>query len=277
MSTSLWLKIPHRLLHDPKWIRLSDRMKALTVQIALVAGDTDTEWDGGRLPPVDDLAVLLRVDPEDLETDLAALADVGYLKHEAGIWYASEFVRWQAEVTPDAERMREFRSRQRAKPPKAGQENGEAEPRNSYVTVCNSVTHTDTDSETAKRQREIHNVVVGVPAKNGGSPPSSVTSQGQQPNDDPLASRLEAEGLSSKIAGQISAEYSAPDIMAGIAVAKDYAAKHKTANFPGLLVKAIREGWTSTEAPDAEYPICGECGGVGMHLEDCSYWDDTAA
>lgn len=113
MSSNLYLKLPHRLLHQPTWIRLSDRMKALAIQIALVAADTDAEADGGRLPPLDDLAVLLRVDPEILESDLVALGDIGYTARKDGHWIAAEFLRWQAVETPAAKRMRRLRAKQK--------------------------------------------------------------------------------------------------------------------------------------------------------------------
>ena len=88
-------------------------MKALAVQLALVAGDTDAEAYEGLLPALDDLAVLLRVDPEQLETDMVAIEEVGYVERKDGRWYAAEFMRWQEVETPQAKRMRKLRAKKR--------------------------------------------------------------------------------------------------------------------------------------------------------------------
>ena len=237
MSTNLYLKLPHRILHTPTWIRLSNSMKALAIQIALVAGDTDAEADGGLLPALDDLAVLLRVDAEELETDMVALEDVGYVKRDEGRWYAAEFMRWQEVETPQAKRMRKLRARQRAK--RASEES---------VTVTSPerhyVTHTEPEQRQNRTEPEAEPTTTEALARESRvvvGPPSST--------DDPMSALLQEQGVTEQTARRLSQEHKAPEIHAGIAVAREYASTHGCSNFPGFVVKAIQQGWQPADVP----------------------------
>jgi hypothetical protein len=218
MSSNLYLKLPHRLLQQPTWIRLSDRMKALAIQVALVAGDSDCEADGGRLPPLDDLAVLLRLDPESLETDLLALADVGYMERKNGRWIAAEFMRWQAVETPTAKRMRRLRAKQKY----AREQEGVTVTRQSR----HPVTPTDPESESHPEPEE---------ARQHTEKTSGADAPGVDADAAVLFSDLVAYGLSESLARKAIAERSKDEIRAAVLKVSNAVATSTARNTPGLL------------------------------------------
>lgn len=110
MSSKFWLKLPHRLIHEPEVMMLAPRMRLLMYDLALVAGDYEK---GGELPPIRSIAYTLRADAEELETDMVALAEVGVLSHIDGKWYHAAFRDWQEPVS-GAARVAAFRNRQKA-------------------------------------------------------------------------------------------------------------------------------------------------------------------
>jgi len=243
MSSNLYVRVPHRLLTDPTWGRLTYSLKALAVQLALVAGDTDAEADGGILPAIDGLAWMLRLDAEDLETDLVILEEVGYVERKGGRWYAAEFMRWQDGMTPGARRMRKLRAKQKAARAKDeaaslsdarsahGVRNGRAptEPSLQPSPQPAPAAEPTTTEALAREER----VVVGLPG----------------PNDDPMTRLLQEQGVTEQAARRLSQEHKAPEIHAGIAVAREYASTHGCSNFPGFVVKAIQEGWQPADVP----------------------------
>ena len=108
MASKYWLKLYHEMLHDPKMIRLDDRLFRRVIQCFLLAGETDRK---GLLPSIDDMAVVFRVEVEHLETELTELSKVGILTTSDDRWLVSKFASRQEPVS-GAERIKRYRDRQ---------------------------------------------------------------------------------------------------------------------------------------------------------------------
>jgi len=108
MKSKYWIKLYHECLDDPKMGRLSDRLYRRTIEMFLLAGDYD---QAGFLPPLDDIAWRLHLEPEQLETDLIELQRIGILDVIDGRWYVAKFAERQAADT-DTERWRRWKERQ---------------------------------------------------------------------------------------------------------------------------------------------------------------------
>ncbi|MBM3123138.1 MAG: hypothetical protein FJZ97_13285 [Chloroflexi bacterium] len=253
MSSNLFIRVPHRLLTDATWGRLNYRLKALAVQLALVAGDTDAEADGGILPETGALAWMLRQDAEELETDLVALEEVGYVERKGGRWYAAEFMRWQDGMTPGARRMRRLRAKQKAARSKDGAASPSDAPRAHGVrngrapTEPQPETEPETEAEpttTPEALARERRVVVVAPSI----------------SNDPMIDLLEEQGVTEQVARRLSKDHKVPDIKAGIQVAREYAQANGVSNFPGLVVRAIQEGWQPKDIPDdPDWGLCPDC------------------
>ena len=109
MASKYYIKLYHEILDDPKMMRLTDRLFALTIKLFLLAGDYERD---GYLPSVGDMAWRLRCKQEDLETDLADLATTGIIQMRDGSWYVTKFAERQEPVNP-TERWRRWKERQR--------------------------------------------------------------------------------------------------------------------------------------------------------------------
>lgn len=109
MPSKYWLKLYHETLDDPKMGRLSDRLYRRTMELFLLAGDTDKD---GYLPPLADIAWRLRIPEDALLKDLRGLAEVGIVAEYESGWLVVNFAKRQAPV-PGAERTARFRERQR--------------------------------------------------------------------------------------------------------------------------------------------------------------------
>jgi hypothetical protein len=70
MTASHWIKLYTEILHDPKVNLMGEHLCWRMVQLFLLAGDKNQD---GILPPLADMAWILRVDAEQLETDLIEL------------------------------------------------------------------------------------------------------------------------------------------------------------------------------------------------------------
>ena len=118
MASSYWIKLYHEILEDPKMGPLSDRLWRRTIECFLLAGDNHNE---GNLPSLQDMAWRLRVNSEILESDLMELANVGILEQTEGNWKVAKFAERQRKRT-SAERMQEYRKRDKEKDYKKGWE-----------------------------------------------------------------------------------------------------------------------------------------------------------
>ena len=109
MKSYYWLKIHHEALDDPKMQRLSDRLYRRTFECFMMASQYGKD---GELPPLDDMAWKYnRCDPEQLESELFSLMQVGIISHAEGVYYVTNFAKRQGHV-PGAERVKSFRERQ---------------------------------------------------------------------------------------------------------------------------------------------------------------------
>ena len=108
MAAKYWIKLYHEILDDYKMARLPDRLWRRAIELFLLAGDTD---QGGALPDVEEIAFRLRVDPEVLREDVAALVEIGILSVEEDALIVTRFEARQA-ASDSTERSRYFRARQ---------------------------------------------------------------------------------------------------------------------------------------------------------------------
>lgn len=108
MKSKYWIKLYHEILDDPKMGRLSDRLYRRTIEMFLLAGDYD---QGGVLPPLEDIAWRLHLNPEQLETDLIELQRIGILDVSEGQWYVAKFAERQT-ADSNTERWQRWKERQ---------------------------------------------------------------------------------------------------------------------------------------------------------------------
>lgn len=130
-----WIKLYTEILHDPKMGRLSDRQYRTCITLFLLAGQLDRE---GALPPVDDIAWHMRMEPTPLLDDMAALAAVGILTRDGDDWIVTRFADRQARQpseTPEEVKRRVTEHRQR----KAQACNDDVTACNVSVTPCNDI------------------------------------------------------------------------------------------------------------------------------------------
>jgi hypothetical protein len=132
--TKYWIKLYHEILRDPKMARMPDGLWRRTIELFLLAGETG---DDGRLPPLSDIAWLLRIEPEILETEMIELQRVGILSVVDGDWIVTKFQERQ-EPLPKAEYMRRARV------------TGHKEQYYQPVTISHTDTDIDTDIDTDK-------------------------------------------------------------------------------------------------------------------------------
>lgn len=109
MSAKYWIKLYIEILDDPKMGRLSERLCWRSVQLFLMAGDNEKD---GALPTVRDIAWRLRKDVQAIEKDLLELEKVGIVHQCDNQWCVTNFKKRQ-KASENAERVREFRKRQR--------------------------------------------------------------------------------------------------------------------------------------------------------------------
>lgn len=102
-----WIKLHIEILDDPKMGRMPDRLFRRTIELFLLAGKSDN--NEGVLPPIEDIAWLLRVDEAVLLDDLHALQALDIVNEiEPGIWVVTHFSERQDPDTP-AERVAKHR------------------------------------------------------------------------------------------------------------------------------------------------------------------------
>jgi hypothetical protein len=108
MTKKIWIKLFIEIWDDPKMGRLPNHLWRRAVELFLLAG---REGNDGALPPVEEMAWILRLSEDKVLEDLHGLAEVGVV-HEAepGKWMVTHFAKWQAAIPVD-ERVRQFRER----------------------------------------------------------------------------------------------------------------------------------------------------------------------
>ena len=105
MASFYWIKLWHEILDDSKMARLSDELWRKTVELFLIAGETQQD---GLLPPIGDIAWRLHVSEDDLERELDELAEIGIVTIDDDELLVTNFERRQAAQT-GAERTQRHR------------------------------------------------------------------------------------------------------------------------------------------------------------------------
>lgn len=105
---SRWFRLYDETLNDPKILKLSDKTHRVWIGILCVASKNN-----GALPPFDDIAVMLRMKPAKLQTELEKLITTGLLDHDdAGLrphnWDGRQY---KSDVSTD--RVKRFRNSKR--------------------------------------------------------------------------------------------------------------------------------------------------------------------
>lgn len=104
-----WIKLYHEIIDDPKMATLPDRLWRRTIELFLLAGKLCPD-KSGELPDTRQLAWLLRMPTDDLQTDLVQLASTGILQATKTGWEVVNFNKRQSAV-PGAERVKQHRER----------------------------------------------------------------------------------------------------------------------------------------------------------------------
>jgi hypothetical protein len=107
MTTRIWVKLYIEILDDPKMGRLTNHLWRRAVELFLLAG---REGNDGALPPVEEMAWILRLSEDKVLEDLHGLAEVGVV-HEAkpGVWFVTNFKKRQTSESYD--RVKRYRER----------------------------------------------------------------------------------------------------------------------------------------------------------------------
>ena len=188
-----YIKLHHEILRDPKMGKLSDTFWRRAVECFLMAGETGQD---GMLPPVEDMAWILRLEPERLETELEGLSKIAITELRDGRWCVKNFTKRQEPIS-DAERQRMSRYRHVTvtPPSRDGHENvqeGEVE-----VEVDKEVEVEGEGSRGAHAPaRAKHNAIIGLIKKISNlTPPVEIMDElqqvlGKSPNEARLAQCL---------------------------------------------------------------------------------------
>lgn len=135
MASKYWIKLYHEILYDRKMAQLRDHLWRRVMECFLMAGEVN---NGGYLPSLDDMAWTLRADPEQLETELTELVQLGILQVLDGRYHVTKFEQRQKPMSK-AEYMERLR--------KQGQKDEYYQPgyQPSYQPVTNGNADTDID------------------------------------------------------------------------------------------------------------------------------------
>lgn len=109
---SRWFRFYDDAINDPKILKLSDKAHRVWIGMLCLASKNE-----GKLPPFDDMVILLRMKPEKLQAELEVLIAAGLLDHDdAGIephnWNGRQYKTDGADPT-NATRQKRYRDRHR--------------------------------------------------------------------------------------------------------------------------------------------------------------------
>ena len=137
MSNKYWIKLYHEIIYERKIAILEDRLWRRMIECFLMAGEKD---ERGYLPPLADMAWILRISEETLETDLNELIRVGILEYKNELYFVKNFYKRQKPMKKAEymRRLREERQREEAI-------DNMPELQDSYQRVTNGNADTDTD------------------------------------------------------------------------------------------------------------------------------------
>ena len=154
MSAAMpWIKLYTEMLDDPKIGKLPDAMKWRFVQLVLLAGECDAEGciaNGDVALTVDEVAWRLRLNAEQLATDIAALKKISLMSDDDGTICVVNFTKRQGR--PQGERQQRWRENQKHK--RAADKEAKYEPDNTPKNdVTDERTHVIDDTTMTRRPR----------------------------------------------------------------------------------------------------------------------------
>lgn len=105
-----WMKLYVEILDDPKMATLPDRLWRRVVELFLVAKRVNKD---GHLPDTRQIAWMLRVNPDELDMDMAQIVTTGIVEREVNGWFIPKFSARQSAVS-DLERKQQERRRKQS-------------------------------------------------------------------------------------------------------------------------------------------------------------------
>jgi DnaD/phage-associated family protein len=109
MTSPYWLKLWIEIIDDPKVIRMPDWLFRRFILMLANAKEYDRD---GLLPPVDDIALRIRLTDKSVAEALSALSQIGVTRETADGWMFVNFAKRQKrEDSTNAERQRRHREK----------------------------------------------------------------------------------------------------------------------------------------------------------------------
>lgn len=106
-----WLKLWHSFLDSPKIQCVTEALRARYVNLLCVACKFD---QGGRLPEVEKIAFMVRLDVETTAETLEALVAAKLIDKRAKGYWVHDWEHWQAAKSKAAEKQKRYRDRRNA-------------------------------------------------------------------------------------------------------------------------------------------------------------------
>jgi len=103
-----WMKLYIEILDDPKMATLPDRVWRRIIELFLIAKRMNK---GGHIPDTRQIAWMLRMNPDELESDMMQIAQTGIVEREVNGWYIPKFAKRQG-ASSSTERVQQFRKRE---------------------------------------------------------------------------------------------------------------------------------------------------------------------
>jgi hypothetical protein len=100
-----WFRFYDEALNDPKILKLSDKLFRVWVGLLCVASKND-----GKIPPMEDTGLMLRMKPEKLSKDIADLMSAGLLDDIGGTVSPHNWSGRQYKSDSSTDRVKRFRN-----------------------------------------------------------------------------------------------------------------------------------------------------------------------
>lgn len=127
---SRWFRFYDDAINDPKILKLSDKLHRIWIGMLCIASKNN-----GELPPLDDMALMIRTKPEKLADAIKSLEDAGLIDTDGVISSPHNWSERQYKSDSSAERMKRHRDKKRD------------------VTVTVQKQNTETDNRTEQKER----------------------------------------------------------------------------------------------------------------------------
>lgn len=140
MASKYWIKLYHEILYDPKMGKMSDKLFRHTIQLFLLAGETDKE---GELPSIDDICWALRITENECNETLQELQRLNVANCNGdSVWYITHFKNRQ-DASTSTERSRARRERI-----------GKKQVKNNQPDATNTQRNVAPDADTESKEEE---------------------------------------------------------------------------------------------------------------------------